>query len=255
MKGLGRPARPILKALWRVTRATGVLTLLFVLWLAAGGPVGIDRWLDVTEPPVPAAAIVVLGGGTGPGGLPLQQGWERLYTAQRLFARGFAPAVVFSGAGTLNVSESEIYANAAAWLGIPRSAMVLEATAGSTRDHGHALRGMALPTGIVIAPDTPLIVVTSTFHSRRALMAFARAGFTRVRVVSQVTESLFDPEREPAGDPSAAPEGPVRPDTLTNTVPGYQPSDKRYGDLLFRMAYRTFDFFINLREVGAILLS
>jgi len=38
-------------------------------------------------------------------------------------------------------------------------------------------------------------------------------------------------------------------------VPGYQPSDKRYGDLLFRMAYRTFDFFINLREVGAILLS
>ena len=52
-----------------------------------------------------------------------------------------------------------------------------------------------------------------------------------------------------------SPEGTVRPDTLTNTVAGYEPSDKRYGDVLFRLAHRTFDFFINLREMGAILLS
>ncbi|MBK9241832.1 MAG: YdcF family protein [Acidobacteria bacterium] len=256
MSGSGRPGKPTLRILWRFVRAFGVLTLVLMLWLAAGWPVGIDRWLDVTEPPEPAAAIVVLGGGTGAGSLPLQQGWERINTAHRLYAAGFAPVVIFSGSGTQNVSQSEIYANAAAWMGIPRSVMVLEATAGGTQDHGHALRGMVLPTGAVIAADTPLLVVTSTFHSRRALMAFSRAGFTRVRVVSQFTASPPDASEEPSapavGEP---PEGTVRPDTLTNSVADYQPSDKRYGDLLFRLAHRTFDFFINLREMGAILLS
>ena len=80
MSDSGRPGKPTLKILWRFVRALGVLTLVLMLWLAAGWPVGIDRWLDVTEPPEPAAAIVVLGGGTGAGGLPLQQGWERIYT-------------------------------------------------------------------------------------------------------------------------------------------------------------------------------
>lgn len=255
MTGSGRPGTPALRILWKLVRACGVLTLVLLLWLAAGWPIGIDRWLDVTEPPVPAAAIVVLGGGTGVAGLPLQQGWERINTAHRLFAGGFAPVVIFSGSGTMNVSQSEIYANAAAWMGIPRSVMVLEATAGGTQDHGHALRGMTLPTGAVIAADTPLLVVTSAFHSRRALMAFSRAGFTRVRVVSQFTGSPPDAPGAPAapavGD---VPEGTVSPDALTNSVADYQPSDKRYGDVLFRLAYRTFDFFINLREVGAILL-
>ena len=35
----------------------------------------------------------------------------------------------------------------------------------------------------------------------------------------------------------------------------HQPSGKVYGDVLFRLAYRAFDFFIGLREVGAVLLS
>ncbi len=253
MTGAGRPGRLTLRFLWKLVRASGVLTLVLLLWLAAGWPVGIDRWLDVTEPPVPAAAIVVLGGGTGVAGLPLQQGWERINTAHQLFAGGLAPVVIFSGSGTMNVSESEIYANAAAWMGMPRSVMVLEATAGGTQDHGHALRGMVLPTGAVIAADTPLLVVTSTFHSRRALMAFSRAGFTRVRVVSQFRAGSPDAPVAPAA--GGVPEGTVRPDTLTNTVAGYQPSDKRYGDVLFRLAHRAFDLFINLREVGAILLQ
>jgi len=258
MRGSGQPGRSTLAIFWRLVRAAGVLMLAGTIWLAAGWPVGIDRWLDVTEPPLPAAAIVVLGGGTGPGGLPLQQGWERISTAHRLFAHGFAPVVVFSGAGTLSVSQSEIYANAAAWLGIPRSRMVLEATADSTRDHGHALRGLTLPTGIVIAPDTPLLVVTSAFHSRRALMAFSRAGFTHVRVVSQYTPGSSSPvDERPGGDAEvgAAPEGTLSPDVLTNSIAGYQPSDKRYNDVLTRLAHRTFDLFINLREIGAILLS
>ncbi len=233
--------------------AAGVLTLAGVIWLAAGWPTGIDEWLDVTESPAPAEAIVVLGGGTNGDNLPLPQGWERISTAARLFADGFAPLVIFSGGGTARVSESEIYANAAAWLGIPRDTMVFEPKAQSTADHGHALKGLALPNGSAIATDTPLLVVTSAFHSRRALLAFSRAGFTRVRVISryQTNPAARAVNRAPAAAP--LPSG--SPAALTNTVTGHQPSGKRYDDVLFRLAYRAFDFFIGLREVGAVLLS
>lgn len=259
------------RLLWRLISTAGVLTLVGLLWLAAGGPVWIDRWLDVTERPVRAEAIVVLGGGTTGDNLPLPQGWERLSAAAGLFADGFAPVVIFSGGGTSRVSESEIYANAAAWLGIPRVAMIFEAKAQSTADHGHALRGRVLPGGVTIGPETPLLVVTSTFHSRRALLAFARAGFTRVRIVSRYTSqpSVRAANAVPtraaprAGSPAArtntvpttaAPPA-ASPAALTNTVPEHKPSGKRYDDILFRLAYRAFDLFIGLREVGAILLS
>lgn len=251
----------VFRFLWRALSLAGVLTLAGVLWLAAGGPVGIDEWLDVTEPPVRATAIVVLGGGTNGDNLPLPQGWERISAASRLFADGFAPAVVFSGGGTARVSESEIYANAAAWLGIPRSAMVFEAKAQSTSDHGRALIGLALPDGTIVSADTPLLVVTSAFHSRRALLSFSRAGFTHVRVVSRYASS---PAARAANRPAtrapgsaAAPAAPPAgsPAALTNTVEGYQPSGKRYDDVLFRLAYRAFDFFIGLREVAAVMLS
>lgn len=240
--------------LWRLLCGAGLLTLAGLLWLAAGAPIGIDRWLDVTQPPARAAAIVVLGGGTTGDNLPLPQGWERITSAARLYADGFAPVVIFSGGGTSRVSESEVYANAAAWLGMPRQSMVFEPKAQSTRDHGFALRGMVLPDGEAITTDTPLLVVTSTIHSRRALLAFARAGFTRVRVVSGYASN---PAARAANPPPrvASPVPAGSPITLTNTVSGYQPSGKRYDDVLIRLAYRTFDVFIALREVGAVLLS
>lgn len=245
--------RGIVRFFWRAVCAAGVLTLAGVLWLAAGWPVGIDEWLDVTQPPVRSEAIIVLGGGTNGDNLPLPQGWERISAASRLFADGFAPLVIFSGGGTSRVSESEIYANAAAWLGIPREAMVFEAKAQSTADHGRSVRGLVLPNGTAIGPDTPLLVVTSAFHSRRALLSFSRAGFTRVRVVSRYTTNPAARVVNRAPPAAAAPAG--SPVALTNTVTGYQPSGKRYDDVLFRLAYRAFDFFIGLREVGAVLLS
>lgn len=98
------------------------------MWLIAGGPIYVDRWLDVTEPPVKSDAIVVLAGGTV-GNLPLPQGWDRLTTAANLFTDQMAPVVIFSGGGTSKIAEAEIYANAAAWLGVPRNAMTFESKA------------------------------------------------------------------------------------------------------------------------------
>lgn len=226
--------------IWRLFVTVCVFTFLAVVWLVGGGPIFVDRWLDVTEPPVKAEAIVVLAGGTV-GNLPLPQGWDRLTTAANLFTDRMAPVVIFSGGGTATIAEAEIYANAAAWLGIPRTAMTFESKAQTTGDHGFALLDVALPSGQAITTSTPLLVVTSAFHSRRALYAFARAGFTNVRIVSTYTAQ----GPAPVGSPAA----------LTSTIPTHRASGKRYDDLLFRTAYRSFDLFIGLREVAAILAS
>jgi uncharacterized SAM-binding protein YcdF (DUF218 family) len=214
-----------------------ILTLVGVVWLACGWPIGLDRWLDVSTAPVPAAAIVCLGGGTTSTKLPLPNGWERIDTTAQLFADGLAPAVVFSGGGTGAVSETEIYANAAVWLGVPRTSIAFEPLAQDTAGHARALIGLALPNGQRIERDTAILVVTSAFHSRRALMTFRRAGFSNVRVVSRYTA-----KRRVPGTPAA----------MTNTVAAYHPSGKSYNDVLFRLAYRSFDFLICARELAAL---
>jgi uncharacterized SAM-binding protein YcdF (DUF218 family) len=213
------------------------ISFLAMVWLIAGGPIYVDRWLDVTEPPVKSEAIVVLAGGTV-GNLPLPQGWDRLTAAANLYTDQMAPVVIFSGGGTATIAEAEIYANAAAWLGIPRTAMTFESKAQTTGDHGFALLEVALPSGQAITTSTPLLVVTSTFHSRRALYAFARAGFTNVRMVSSYTAS----GPAPVGSPAA----------LTSTIPTHRASGKSYDDFLFRSAYKSFDLFMALREAGAV---
>jgi len=227
------------RLIWRLFVTVCVATFLGVVWLIAGGPIFVDRWLDVTQPPVKSEAIIVLGGGTV-GNLPLPQGWDRLTAAANLYTDQMAPVVIFSGGGTATIAEAEIYANAAAWLGIPRTAMTFESKAQTTGDHGFALLEVSLTGGQTITTSTPLLVVTSTFHSRRALYAFARAGFTNVRIVSSYTAS----GPAPVGSPSA----------LTSTIPTHRPSGKSYNDFLFRSAYRSFDLFIGIREVGAILV-
>lgn len=39
---------------------------------------------------------------------------------------------------------------------------------------------------------------------------------------------------------------------MTTAVPGYRPSGRQYNDVFFRLAYRSFDFYFDLREVAAI---
>ena len=50
--------------------------LILVLWLLLGLPFGLDRWLDVSEPPAEADAIICIGGGTTESNLPIEEGWR-----------------------------------------------------------------------------------------------------------------------------------------------------------------------------------
>lgn len=241
----------VLRWVLRVCLGGTVLLACGLLWLMTDWPTGLDRWLNVSTSPERAAAIVVLAGGTNGRNLPLQQGWDRLQTAADLYADGWAPVVIVSGGGTSKVSEAEIYANAAAWLGIPRTAVRIETGAQRTADHGPKMRGYRLPDGTTVGPDTPLILVTSPFHSRRARASFLRAGLNGVRVVSGYTPQR--PGRERQAD--RAPDGVVAPAALTSSVQDHQASGKRYNDMLFHLQHRSFNFFRDLREVAALWLE
>lgn len=223
--------------LWRAVRIVlsviGAASLLLTLWLWRGWPLFIDAWLNVSQPPVQANAIVCVAGGTSSMNLPIDEGWRRIYTAVQLFADGYAPLVVFSGRGTTSMSEAEIYRDAAVWLGLPEDAAILDPLPASTADHPMTV--LKVPG---IAKDHRLLLVTSPLHSRRVLLTFHKQGFTDVRVVS-----AYRAKNPP---PALARHG------RTSAIEGYSPSGRRYDDPLRRLSNRAGELIGSLRELAAI---
>lgn len=165
----------------RVMMSIGAAVLLFLLWTGLGWPLWIDRWLDVSQPPAPADAIVCIAGGTSLPNLPTDEGWGRIYSAVQLFADGYAPVVVFTGRGWSGLSEAETYAEAAVWLGLPREAILLDPRGTATSEHPLTITAA---TNGRVTRDSRLLLVTSRLHSRRALMTFRKQGFSRAIAVS-----------------------------------------------------------------------
>jgi uncharacterized SAM-binding protein YcdF (DUF218 family) len=228
MKKLARAGRILLTV-------TGAVSLLTVGWLLTGWPLGVDAALNVSEPPRQADMIVCIGAGTTGGSLPTDDGWSRIFTASQLFLDGYAPVVVFSGRGSEQLSEAEVYARAAEWLGVPRRAIRIDAGPGSTAEHPASL---LRPEVAQIRRDSRLLLVTSALHSRRTLLTFRKQGFTSVQVVSS-WRARATGGRSPV---LAAP----------STVSDYRPSGKSYGDPLFRLRYRSHTLLSALREWAAI---
>ena len=212
----------------------GVATALGCVMLIAGGPPVIDRWLNVTSNPIKADAIVCIGGGTISHDIPTADGWQRIHASVQLFADGYAPLVVFTGRGNARVSEAEIYADAAKWLGLPASAIGLDPLPASTAEHPDAL--LKSLDGR-ISRTTRLLLVTSNLHSRRVLMTFRRRGFTNVTVVSDYVAK------------NALPLAMRRP---ASALPAFKPDSKNYSDPLFRLAHGSSALFTTLREWAAL---
>jgi uncharacterized SAM-binding protein YcdF (DUF218 family) len=130
-----------------------VLALLGLL--AAAGMVGLlfpQRMLCVESGDVQADALVVLGGDWG----------DRAARAAELFQQGVAPRVIVSGAGdcTFNL---QVLTNA----GVPASAIQLESRSKTTRENAEFSISLLRAAGVRRA-----IIVTSWYHSRRALSCF-----------------------------------------------------------------------------------
>jgi uncharacterized SAM-binding protein YcdF (DUF218 family) len=131
----------------------GLLALLLATALAFP-----QRVLCVDSGDVQADAIVVLGGGSG----------ERPTRAAELFQSGAAPRIIVSGAGDAEDGRRILERK-----GVPATAIQLEPNSKSTRQNAQ----FSIPLLRAMSARAPagarrVILVTSWYHSRRALHTF-----------------------------------------------------------------------------------
>jgi uncharacterized SAM-binding protein YcdF (DUF218 family) len=114
------------------------------------------RWLEVVVPMSHADALIVLGGEAE--GRPLE--------AARLFHRGVAPRVFVTGTGDAGRNRQVLLAE-----GVPSDAIVVEDKARTTHENAIFLLPLLTSRGLHSA-----LIVTSPFHTRRALATFRSLG-------------------------------------------------------------------------------
>jgi uncharacterized SAM-binding protein YcdF (DUF218 family) len=126
----------------------------------------------ISNEPVPCNAIVLLGGATG----------ERDPVAADLFQRGFSKWIVITGTGDC-MDNLRLLARR----GVPTNAIIVECAARSTKENAEFVAPLLSQRGF-----TNIILVTSWYHSRRALATFQRfAPGLQVRcVVSERKHAL-----------------------------------------------------------------
>jgi uncharacterized SAM-binding protein YcdF (DUF218 family) len=149
----------------------------------AGG--ALRGWIEgrsgprLVEEVVGAPVMVVLGGATA-GPRPPRRAYpdltgsaDRLWHAARLYRAGKAPRLLLAG-GTVDTGDGTEAAAMRLFLrdmGVPDSAMVLEAGSTSTAENARLAAAMLRARGV----DT-VILVTSALHMPRARAQFRRAG-------------------------------------------------------------------------------
>jgi len=112
--------------------------------------------LCVDSGPVKADVIVVLGGGIG----------ERAPRAVELFKEGAASVVVLSGEGDTGANRQALVAG-----GVPPEAIEIEGKSRSTWENAHFCAPVLKALGA-----RRVVLVTSWYHSRRALKCFQKAA-------------------------------------------------------------------------------
>jgi len=162
---------------------------LTVIWLSSLSPVAeaLLGGLEDAYPPRavaecrPAGAIVVLGGAmqpwlVGDARARLQLASDRVWEAARLYHAGCAPLIVVSAGGLIEppvgAVETEAIAGLLVDLGVPRSALLLEAESRNTQGNAAFSRALLAPQGI-----ERVLLVTSAWHLRRAMALFEGQGF------------------------------------------------------------------------------
>ncbi|WP_295541560.1 YdcF family protein [uncultured Thiohalocapsa sp.] len=129
----------------------------------------------------PADAIVLLGGAVQPLLMDdvrprLHRGSDRVWQAARLYHAGCAPLIVVSAGGKLEppvvASEAEAIAELLIALGVPQSALRLEAQSRNTQGNAAFSRDV-----LGRAEGRRVLLVTSAWHLRRAVALFEHQGF------------------------------------------------------------------------------
>ncbi len=142
--------------------------------------------LRVTAPPRAADAIVVFAGGVGESGEAGGGYQERVKQAVDLYHAGFAKRMIFSSGYVFTFEEAEIMRSLAVDNGVPAEAIVLEKNAGSTYENVRFVHE-------ILARNRwdDILLVSSPYHMRRALMTWRRVGPEITVVPTPVQQSQF----------------------------------------------------------------
>lgn len=214
---------------------SGLFINIFTIWLLNGTPFFIDRFLVKSDNPIYSDAIVCLCAGITKNNLPSDAGWERIYITVQLYFDKYATKIIFSGGGSAKISEAEVYAEAAHWLGCPKDAIICEPLSNNTAQH---------PNGILRNGDTKLgkasslNIVTSSIHARRALLVFKKSSFSNIRLITTYHSKTTNPSIN-------------RALMISQIVPARPVLKKE--DVFSRLLGRTCYFLESLRELVAIV--
>jgi len=147
------------------------------LWFAAAP-------LRVESPARPSDAIVVFAGGVGESGQAGGGYQERVKTAVDLYREGLAPRLVISSGFVFAFKEAEVMRALAIANGVPASAIVLETVSANTREN-------VVNTRTILGSGRTILLVSSPYHMRRALLTWRRAAPEITVIPRPVAHSQF----------------------------------------------------------------
>ena len=176
-----------------VVRVTGAFVVVLFLILAFTPAVSLlGRWMTPHNPLLgPAQAIVVLGGSglRGDGELTTTS-LRRTQHGIGLYRAGLAPVLVFSGTRSAYGTEALVRSAVAQAFGVPRSAILTEATARTTHEEAVHIARLLHPQNI-----RTIALVVDAEGMWRAQRAFERIGFTVMAApASDVSSLAGEPE-------------------------------------------------------------
>lgn len=149
-----------------------------VWWLASP--------LHIAEPPRRADAIAVLAGGVGESGEAGGGYQERVKHAVDLYHAGFAPRLIFASGYVFAFREADVMKKLAVDSGVPESAILLEVQPATTYE-------MCIDVGEAAQREgwRSVLLVSSPYHMRRAVMTWRHAVPTVDVVATPVPQSQF----------------------------------------------------------------
>jgi len=173
-------------ARWRTLQMLLVASATFMLlfytplaWVAA-------RPLYIAEPASPVDAIVVFGGGVGESGVAGGGYQERVGRAVELYREDYAPRIIFLSGFVWSFPEAEVMKDVAVAQGVPADAIILEKGAGNTFEYVAFVRQL-----METRRWQRILLVSSPYHMRRALMTFQAQAPGITVVAAPVTRSQF----------------------------------------------------------------
>jgi len=164
----------------RLYRLAVVLLSVQIILICLGPPRSLEDWLNLasrTPPPTPRYLVVL-----GAGGVPSGQTLVRCYFAAEL-GRQFTNItfiVALPTDGDPDTSSVGKMRDELVLRGIPADSIELEMRGVNTRRQALGVRAILGETVLT----EPVLVVSSGYHSRRAVLCFRQAGFTNVTGIS-----------------------------------------------------------------------